>query len=89
MMMEKKLFFLIQFYPSLGRPYVDHIKGSTIKNLKELRIQNKNRIFFAFDPERDINLLLGGDKKGDFNFYKEMIKKVEKLYKIHLKSLEV
>ena len=64
--------------PILGRPRVDTLKGSKIKNLKELRIQNKNRvfrIFFAFDPERNIILLIGGDKKGDNRFYETMLRK--------------
>lgn len=76
--------------PSLGRPQVDTIKGSKIKNLKELRIQNKNRvfrIFFAFDPERDIILLIGGDKKGDNRFYETMLRKSERLYELHLSQL--
>jgi hypothetical protein len=88
----KNLSILKEFGPSLGRPLVDHIKGSKVKNLKELRVQNKNRvirIFFAFDPKRNIILLLGGDKRGNPSFYQDMIKKVEKLYQIYLNTLEI
>ena len=86
----KSLTILQGLGPSLGRPQVDTIKGSKIKNLKELRIQNKNRvfrIFFAFDPERNIILLIGGDKKGDNRFYETMLRKCERLYELHLSQL--
>jgi hypothetical protein len=47
---------LEQFGPSLGRPYVDSLKGTgKVKNLKEVRVQHKGkpfRVFFAFDPLR-------------------------------------
>lgn len=35
------LILLMEFGPSLGRPRVDTLKGSSIKNMKELRIQYK------------------------------------------------
>jgi hypothetical protein len=53
---------------SLGRPYVDTIKGSAFTNMKELRVRhdgNPYRILFAFDPQRQAVLLIGGNKKGD------------------------
>ncbi|MDB9519270.1 type II toxin-antitoxin system RelE/ParE family toxin [Roseofilum reptotaenium CS-1145] len=49
------LTLLMKFGPSLGRPRVDTLEVSSIKNLKELCIQYKGdpwRILFAFDPER-------------------------------------
>ncbi len=85
------LIILKNIGPSLGRPYVDLIDESKHKNMKELRVQNKKRafrIFFAFDPERKAILLIGGDKKGNKNFYKEIIPKADNLYDIHLKELE-
>jgi hypothetical protein len=86
----KHVTILKRLGPSLGRPYVDTIKGSKFTNLKELRIQNKKRvfrIFFVFDPNRNIFLILGGDKKSNSRFYEEMISKVEKLYSEHLRQL--
>jgi hypothetical protein len=62
--------------PALGRPYVDSIKGSTFANLKELRIQhdgNPYRILFAFDPQRQAVLLIGGNKGGDKRWYDKNI----------------
>jgi len=84
------LLILEKYGPSLGRPYVDTLKGSKISNLKELRTRSKNgvfRILFVLDPERDIILLLGGDKSNDKKFYQKMIKKAEKLYQEHLIDL--
>jgi hypothetical protein len=57
---------------SLGRPYVDTIKGSAFTNMKELRVQhdgNPYRILFVFDPKRQAVLLIGGNKRGDKRWY--------------------
>jgi hypothetical protein len=73
--------------PSLGRPYVDTIKGSRCPNLKELRIQSKGkpiRAFFIFDPERVAVILCGGDKTGDEQFYLREIARAEALYDAYL-----
>jgi len=69
----KTLLILQEIGPSLGRPYVDTIKESKHKNMKELRIQNRQRLFcilFAFDPDRKAILLIGGDKRGISGFIK-------------------
>ncbi len=82
---------LQEFGPRLGRPHVDTITGSKIKNLKELRINSKNRpfrIFFVFDPKRKAILLIGGNKATDKAFYPKMIKKSENLYKLYLGDIE-
>lgn len=47
---------LKQFGPNLGRPYVDTLKGSKLKNLKELRFNSREkviRVFFIFDSDRN------------------------------------
>ena len=38
--------------PSAGRPLADTVEGSRHPNMKELRITQTMRVFFAFDPER-------------------------------------
>jgi hypothetical protein len=38
--------------PSAGRPLADTVEGSRHPNMKELRIAQTMRVFFAFDPER-------------------------------------
>ncbi len=87
----KNLLILKNIGPSLGRPYVDSIKESKYKNMKELRVQNKKRlyrIFFAFDPDRDAILLIGGDKRGDKRFYQRLIPIADELYEKYLKGKE-
>lgn len=69
--------------PTLGRPYADTINNSKIKNLKELRIQTKQkviRIFFVFTKSRIALLLAGDDKRGNKRFYETMIPRVEAIY---------
>ncbi len=68
--------------PSLGRPLVDTITASKIKNLKELRPPssgtNRIRILFAFDPWRSAILLVAGNKEGKWNrWYAEAIPRAE------------
>jgi hypothetical protein len=61
---------------TLGRPYVDTIKGSVFANMKELRVQhggNPYRILFAFDPQRQAVVLIGGNKGGDKRWYEKNI----------------
>ncbi|MDJ1181237.1 type II toxin-antitoxin system RelE/ParE family toxin [Roseofilum sp. BLCC_M91] len=82
---------LMEFGPSLGRPRVDTLEGSSIKNLKELRIQYKGdpwRILFAFDPERQAILLVGGNKTGNKRWYKENIAIAERRYENYLEQLK-
>lgn len=83
--------FLREDGPSLGRPYVDTVKGSRHSNMKELRAQSRGRplrTFFAFDPRRCVILLIGGDKTGDNRFYRRMIPQADALYDEHLRTLE-
>lgn len=55
--------------PDLGRPAVDRIATSRHHNMKELRASEGGtlRVLFAFDPRRQVILLLGGDKSGAWN----------------------
>ncbi len=83
----KSLLILREIGPSLGRPHVDAIKGSKHKNMKELRVQNKQklfRIFFAFDTGRKAILLVGGDKRSDKQFYKRMVPIADSLFDNYL-----
>lgn len=80
------------FGHSLGRPHVDTLKGSKLKNLKELRIRSLGRPFrviFIFDVKRRALLLLGGNKANDKKFYENMIRKAEQIYNNFLRSIEV
>ncbi len=75
--------------PNLGRPLVDSIKGSTIHNLKELRMQSGTnlsiRALFVFDPKRQAIVLVVGDKAGEWNsWYKENLHIAEERYEEYL-----
>lgn len=84
--------------PGLGRPLVDTVKGSRLKNLKELRPASPGnseiRILFVFDADREAVLLVGGDKsrgkRGRLRWsgwYRTAVPKAERLYEAHCRNL--
>lgn len=83
---------LAEFGPNLGRPTVDTLKGSRHTNMKELRFSCNGqvwRVAFAFDPQRQAILLVGGDKGGadQRRFYKRLINVADDRYDAHLGTL--
>lgn len=71
--------------PTAGRPLVDSVHGSRYSNMKELRVGKTIRVFFAFDPHQVAILLIGGDKAGKTKrFYRQMIRKADRIYQEHL-----
>ena len=75
----------------LGFPYCSKIKGSRHSHMRELRIQHQGRpyrVLYAFDPNRDALLLLGGDKTGNERWYETFVPIADRLYGEHLKELE-
>ena len=83
---------LAEFGPNLGRPTVDTLKGSRHTNMKELRFAWSGqvwRVAFAFDPQRQAILLVGGDKGGadQRRFYKRLIHVADERYDEHVGSL--
>jgi len=73
---------------TLAYPHSSAIKGSSIA-MRELRVQSGGRpirILYAFDPERQAVLILGGDKTGDDRFYEREVPKAERLYAEYLKG---
>jgi len=83
-----KVHLLEEFGPNLSRPHADTLKGSKIKNLKELRIKtNKHvyRIAYYFDKRRNGILLTGGDKKGKDEklFYMNLLKDAMELIELY------
>ena len=83
---------LAEFGPNLGRPTVDTLKGSRHTNMKELRFSWSGqvwRVAFAFDPQRQAILLVGGDKGGadQRRFYKRLIQVADERYDEHVGSL--
>lgn len=76
--------------PGLGRPHVDTLKGSRVRNMKELRVQHAGkpyRILFAFDPRQTGILLIGG-RKGAKDWYRKTIAIAERLYAKYLIELK-
>lgn len=79
---------VVEAGPTLGRPRVDVIHGSSIHKLKEARINRGTRVLFAFDSNRKPIMLLGGDKTGKWNrWYPEKIRLAERLYVDHERSI--
>lgn len=83
---------LAEFGPNLGRPTVDTLKGSGHTNMKELRFSWNGqvwRVAFAFDPQRQAILLVGGDKGGvdQRRFYKRLLTVADARYDDHLATL--
>ncbi|WP_101256699.1 type II toxin-antitoxin system RelE/ParE family toxin [Streptomyces barkulensis] len=79
--------------PTLGRPFVDRIKGSAYHNMKELRprtsVGAEYRILFVFDPVQQAVLLVAGDKSGQWTqWYRDNLKVAEKRYAQHLEKLD-
>lgn len=68
--------------PTLGRPLVDHIKGSQVANLKELRLLGTSiRCLFVFDRDRRAIVLVAGDKKGQWKeWYRAALPLAEERY---------
>lgn len=84
---------LAQFGPHLGRPMVDTLNASRHTNMKELRFDWQGgvwRLAFAFDPNRQAILLVGGDKVGadQRRFYKRLIAIADDRYDAHLAALK-
>ena len=84
---------LLEVYgPGLGRPHADTLAGSKHANMKELRFtlpDGEWRIAFAFDPQRQAILLVGGSKSGtgEKQFYRDLIRVADARFSAHLKSL--
>jgi hypothetical protein len=76
--------------PDLGRPVVDLVQSSRHHNMKELRAAKGGalRVLFVFDPRRQVILLLGGDKSGEWaSWYKWAVPSADDLYDAYLAEL--
>jgi hypothetical protein len=80
--------------PVLGRPHVDRVESSRFHNMKEIRLSNGIRVFFAFDPRRSAVLLIGGNKSESESsspnwnrFYEQLIPVADEIYAGHLLTL--
>lgn len=82
--------FLEERGPGLGRPFVDNVKISRHKHMKELMPRGGSiRILFAFDPRRTAILLIGGDKTDRWReWYEEMVPVADELYDGYIRELQ-
>ena len=76
---------LAELGPGLGRPLVDTLHGSRIRNLKELRPRSGRdvaiRVLFVFDPWSQAVLLTAGNKSGEWSrWYRSSIPIAEDAY---------
>lgn len=77
--------------PGLGRPLVDTLRRSGVRNLKELRPRSGRdiaiRIIFVFDPWSQAVLLVAGNKAGDWEgWYADAVPLAEAQYERWLES---
>jgi hypothetical protein len=76
---------------ALGSPHSSKVFMSRHSHMRELRIQHEGhpyRVLYAFDPNRDALLLIGGDKTGNSRWYEVFVPVADRLYERHLKELE-
>ena len=77
--------------PQLGRPNVDTLEGSSFPNMRELRFRLDGlwRFAFAFDPQQQAVILVGGDKEGvnQKKFYKTLIRIADARFAKHVAAL--
>ena len=92
--LDVRLELVSQRGPVLGRPYVDRVHQSRHHNMKEIRLSNGIRVFFAFDPRRSAVLLIGGNKSESESsspnwnrFYERMIPVADQIFAEHLLTL--
>ena len=85
-----KVELLKEYGPTLPRPHADVIVTSRHANMKELRgkVEGRQlRVLYAFDPRRTALLLIGGDKRGDPDWYDKFVPIADGLFDRHLKEL--
>lgn len=71
---------------NLPFPYSSAIKGAR-HPLRELRVtpgRRPIRVLYAFDPDRDAVLLIGGEKSNNSRFYKTLVPRADRLFDLHL-----
>lgn len=87
-----RLEVLATFGPTLGRPNVDTLRGSKFANMKELRFQLDGvwRFAFAFDPQRQGVVLVGGNKLGADQraFYTALVRIADERFAKHVAELK-
>jgi len=77
---------------TLGAPYSSQIKSSKHGTMRELRVQHQGkpyRVLYAFNPERNAVLLIGGEKGAMGNrWYDVFVPIADSLFEEHLAELK-
>lgn len=76
---------------TLRFPHTSGVSGSKYGHLRELRIQHQGRplrVLYAFDPERQAVLLIGGDKTGQDRWYEIFVPLADSIYQRYLEQQE-
>ena len=82
---------LARFGIDLKSPHSCGISNSRYPHMRELRIQHLGRpyrVLYAFDPQRNAVLLIGGDKTGNDRWYETFVPVADRLYEQHLREIE-
>lgn len=89
--MDARVSLLMERGPSLGFPFSSQVKTSRFPEMRELRVQAAGdplRMLYAFDSRRTAILLVAGDKTGDDRWYETNVPRADKLFELHLKTVE-
>ena len=74
--------------PSMGRPFVDSVKGSRYPNMKELTGERDGPRLLRLRSETSGDPLIGGDKAGKTKrFYRQMVSRADRIYDAHLRRI--
>ncbi len=71
---------------SLGFPHSSAVAGGrhALRELRPKRGKSPIRVFYAFDPQRQAVVLIGGDKSGDNKFYERLVPVAERIFEEYL-----
>jgi hypothetical protein len=74
---------------TLGFPASSALKGSryALRELRPKQGRSPLRVIYAFDPDRDAVLLIGGDKSSNAKFYDRIIRTAEAVWEAYLAAL--
>lgn len=74
---------------NLAAPHSSSIKGArhALRELRPKQGRSPLRVLYAYDPDRQAILVLGGDKSGDERWYDRMAPKADDLFDAYLEWL--
>jgi hypothetical protein len=82
---------LEEYGPALDHPHTSSVEQSKHSRMRELRVQiggRPFRVLYAFDLNRTVILLIGGDKTGDARWYEVNVPVADRLFDQHIEELK-